>query len=308
MGISVLLGNLAGNHTRNRAAFQRVGGRAPRAACGLPDPGPARSPPTPFLKAAFDLPAALVYSGPGRDAYAPGRASGRQPIRAVNKKLSSGGYLIDRPVNIAVESSVRSLDSPLEAARQIETPMDHREFDYDTFIKPLESRMMRSVWRIVRQKEAAEDALQDALARIWRKRGAVARHPNPEAFVLRISVNAAYDAVRKMRRRLRHEIPGLPDWIADSSVPPVSQEAGEQVLRASILEAISRLPKRQAMAVLLRIVEGQSYEDIARGMGCSVTTARIHVMRGRAVLCRRLAHLRPDFSRRYKDADNGGAI
>ncbi|NTU51536.1 MAG: hypothetical protein HGA94_03750, partial [Candidatus Aminicenantes bacterium] len=49
----------------------------------------------------------------------------------------------------------------------------------------MEPRLMRTIWRIVRQKEAAEDALQDALAAIWKKRDAVARHPNPQALILR---------------------------------------------------------------------------------------------------------------------------
>src|SRR5512135_95697 len=85
------------------------------------------------------------------------------------------------------------------------------EFDYDVLVRPLEVRMMRTIWRIVREREAAEDALQDALTTIWRKRDAVARHPKPEALILRIAVAAAIDAVRKRRRRLRHEATGLRD-------------------------------------------------------------------------------------------------
>ena len=79
--------------------------------------------------------------------------------------------------------------------------MENREFDYDALIRPLEPRMMRTIWRIVRQREAAEDALQDALAVIWKKRDIVARHPKPEALILRIAVTTAYDTVRKSRRR-----------------------------------------------------------------------------------------------------------
>ena len=100
--------------------------------------------------------------------------------------------------------------------------MDDREIGYDDLIRPLESVMMRSIWRIVRQREAAEDALQDALAVIWRKRRLVARHPNPRALVLKISIDAAYDAVRKSRRRLSHEIPGLPAEAADRSASGAS--------------------------------------------------------------------------------------
>ena len=180
-------------------------------------------------------------------------------------------------------SGLKRVPRPIEAAE-----MTDQEFDYEGLIRPMESRMMRSIWRIVRQREAAEDALQDALTVIWRKREAVARHPNPQALILRISLDAAYDAVRKARRRLRREIGALPERCPDvrASAP---EDAEARSLRARILEAIGRLPKRQATAVLLRLVEERSYTEIAGAMGCSETTARIHVMRARAALSRRLA-------------------
>src|SRR5512136_1913978 len=63
----------------------------------------------------------------------------------------------------------------------------------------MEPRLMRTIWRIVRRREAAEDALQDALTVIWRKRAAVARHPNPQALILRIAVSAASPGARRRR-------------------------------------------------------------------------------------------------------------
>ena len=187
-----------------------------------------------------------------------------------------------------------------ERAAAVET----REFDYDVLVRPIEGRMMRAIWRIVREREAAEDALQDALAVIWKKRDVVARHPKPEALILRIAVSAAFDAVRKSRRRLRHEIPGLPDERADDAAPEAGKEIEDRDLRAAILGAISRLPRRQATAVLLHIVEEQSYEDIARAMGCSESTVRVHVMRGREKLARRLARELPGIVERSEQKWN----
>jgi len=46
--------------------------------------------------------------------------------------------------------------------------------------------------------------------------------------------------------------------------------------------------------VMLHIVEERSYEEVAQAMGCSETTVRVHVLRGRATLARRLAQERPD--------------
>ena len=57
--------------------------------------------------------------------------------------------------------------------------VDNRDFDYDLLVRPAEPRMMRTIWRIVRHREAAEDALQDALTVIWRKRAAAIQSPKP---------------------------------------------------------------------------------------------------------------------------------
>lgn len=189
--------------------------------------------------------------------------------------------LICRPPCITV--------APAEAAA-----MENPEFDYDALVRPLEPRMMRVAWRIVREREAAEDALQDALATIWKKRALVARHPNPQALILRMTVAAACDTVRRRHRRLAHEIPGLAEERSAGASPPVTQAAEDRALRAEIFEAIGRLPGRQATAVLLRVVEERSYEEIAAAMDCTETTARVHVLRAKAALTKRLARLRPD--------------
>jgi RNA polymerase sigma-70 factor, ECF subfamily len=172
--------------------------------------------------------------------------------------------------------------------------VETREFDYDILVRPLEPRLMRTIWRIVRRREAAEDALQDALAVIWKKRRVVAAHPNPQALILRIAVTAAIDAVRRDRRRWRHEAPERPDERSEDAAPPVGKDTEDRELREAIHEAVGRLPRRQATAVMLRIVEERSYEEVARAMGCSETTVRVHVLRGRAALAKRLARERPD--------------
>ena len=58
------------------------------------------------------------------------------------------------------------------------------------------------------------------------------------------------------------------------------------------MTAVSRLPRKQAQAVLMRVVEGEDYEVIAQAMNCSETTARIHVHKGRKRLSQWLSHLK----------------
>lgn len=193
--------------------------------------------------------------------------------------------------------SVPGFDSP--AALDYIVPggaaaVETREFDYDVLVRPLEPRLMRTIWRIVRRREAAEDTLQDALAVIWKKRRAVAAHPNPEALILRIAITTAIDALRRDRRRWRHEAPERPGERTVDPAGPVGKGAEDRELREAVLDAIARLPRRQAAAVMLHIVEERPYEEIARAMGCSEPTVRVHVLRGRAALAKRLARERPD--------------
>jgi len=184
------------------------------------------------------------------------------------------------------------VDSPLALGYSLPERVvvaETRGFDHEALIRSLADRMMRSIWRIVRDRDAAEDALQDALAAIWQKREAIARHPKPEALILKIAVCAAYDALRKIRRRLRHETAGLSQRMADDSVPPVTKAIEDRDLRTAILRAIGQLPRRQAAAVLLHIVEERSYGETAEALGCSESTVRVNVMRGRERLARSLA-------------------
>jgi RNA polymerase sigma factor (sigma-70 family) len=164
---------------------------------------------------------------------------------------------------------------------------------YDTYLAPLETRMLRTAWRITRNPDRARDALQDAMARIWAQRERVRAHPNPGALVLRISIHAAIDGLRRERRRRRAEdAAGPPAWPASPPAGPASA-AERAETRALVLDAIARLPRKQAAAVTLRVLEEQPYEAIAAALGCAEPTARVHVLRGRENLARLLHALAP---------------
>lgn len=183
--------------------------------------------------------------------------------------------------------------------------MDMRTSDdtaqlYRQLILPMEDRMMRTVWRIVREPEEARDTLQDALTRIWRKIHRIHNHPNPQALVLRICADAAVDTLRKNRKKRDYSNPNLLSQMADDSCKESIERLVRLETEAEVMEAISRLPKKQALAVLMRVVQEESYSTIASVLGCKEATARIHVSQGRATLSRTLAHLQIPFSQEVK--------
>ena len=152
---------------------------------------------------------------------------------------------------------------------------------YERIIAPIEDRMMHAVWRITRDADDAEEALQDALTRIWRRWDAVCAHPNPQALVLRMCLNAACDQLRrKIRRRKAAQVwSRLAGPLPAAPSPADSLSLSEK--ETAIFDAIAKLSRNQAAAVIMRLVQNQSYEEIARSLGCGGATARKHVERGR---------------------------
>ena len=166
--------------------------------------------------------------------------------------------------------------------------------DYDTLIKPIEDQMIRSVWRIVRDPDDADDAFQEATATIWKQWERIRRHPNPQALILKICTDAARDA---LRRRIRHsQIQEQENVIAalHDPAPSAVQHLISQEAQAEIFQAIGQLSPKQGTAVLMRFVHDLSYRDIAQSLGCREATVRKHITRGRDKLLRLLEHLAPN--------------
>ena len=139
---------------------------------------------------------------------------------------------------------------------------------YDTLIRPLEDQMLRSIWRITRVAEDAEDALQESLAIIWKRRARIERHPCPRAIILRICVHCACDVLRARLRRGSRETAAIDPDAFHARDGAVGERLHRQELRDDIFHALVRLPSRQATAVVMRHVLEMSYEEIGDALGC----------------------------------------
>ena len=99
--------------------------------------------------------------------------------------------------------------------------------------------------------------------------------------------------------RVRHAPAQSARGKISSSIPESASVAGvETQLAASeehgqILHAIGLLPKKQAAAMLMHVVEDIPYRDIAKALRCREATVRKHMLRARTKLRSTLAHLMP---------------
>jgi RNA polymerase sigma factor (sigma-70 family) len=150
---------------------------------------------------------------------------------------------------------------------------------YERFIEPIEDRMLRSVWRITRTAQDAEDAMQAALLVVWKHRARVVGHAAPPALILKICADTAHSIARRRARSYRRtELPDRGNEPVDRARSPWLELASRE-MSDEILAAIHRLSRRQAVAVTLRVFEELPYEQIAAAMDCAEATARKHVER-----------------------------
>ncbi len=109
-------------------------------------------------------------------------------------------------------------------------------------------------------------------------------------WLYRITVNACVDETRKMRRFVG--IAGL-FGTGEPRAKHVQQLMAEtEDVSNAVQREVARLKPKFRVPVLLKYVEGLSYQEIAEVMGCSIGTVSSRLNRGHKMLASRLGHLR----------------
>jgi RNA polymerase sigma-70 factor, ECF subfamily len=153
---------------------------------------------------------------------------------------------------------------------------------FETLFRQHQCEVYRWIMRLVRDRATAEDLTIETFWRMYRAHARFdAARGNCTAWLRRIATNAALDHLRRTRR----EVP-LPDDPPDSPKPPAVER---YELRQTILSAINRLSPRLRVAVLLALVEEESYDSIAGALGISVTAVKVRVFRGVRILRQELS-------------------
>lgn len=114
-----------------------------------------------------------------------------------------------------------------------------------------------------------EDAVQEAVLRAWKKRGALRDEGRFEGWFIRILINVCHDIQRQRRR------------VIPTEAPPELPVAGEDPRLAGLREALNALDEKQRLCVLLHYIEGYSVREVARMLGIGESAAKLRLMRGR---------------------------
>ena len=130
---------------------------------------------------------------------------------------------------------------------------------------------------LTRNRAAAEDLVQDAVCNALAAQNSFIPGTNFSAWMHRILRNRFISDLRK-----RRETTDIDDVPASSFASPATHE--DNLALKDLSMALSRLPSDQREALVMVVIQGMSYEELAEATDCAVGTAKSRVFRARRQL------------------------
>jgi RNA polymerase sigma-70 factor (ECF subfamily) len=161
----------------------------------------------------------------------------------------------------------------------------HRHGDEEAFrelYQRFEGMVYNVALRMAGRPEDADDLAQEVFLRIHRKLAGFRGASSLKTWVFRVAINCCRSRLRRRRRWTgrRIEVEGLLDRLPDPRRGP-EERALEHALGRRLEAALSVVPVVYREAVVLRDLQGFSYEEIAEVVGVRIGTVRSRIARGR---------------------------
>ncbi len=152
--------------------------------------------------------------------------------------------------------------------------------DFETFYQREFRQVVALAYSLSGSRVAAEDLAQEAFIAAHQQWEKVGRYEAPGAWVRRVVSNKSISLFRRRtsevkavtRLAMRRQIP-LPEIATDDD---------------EFWKVVRDLPKRQAQAVALFYLEDRPVVEVAKILGCTESTAKVHLHKARKALAKRL--------------------
>ena len=154
--------------------------------------------------------------------------------------------------------------------------------EFKLLVMPYSSRLYRMAFRLMGNREEAEDIVQEVYVKLWGLRSELQNYNSIEALSIRITRNLCLDQLR--RRKVDQDAMKAQQMkeggYADTPADKLERKEEVEVLQA----LIAALPEPQRSMVHLRHLEGKEYEEIAEMVNMNVNAIRVSLSRARKLM------------------------
>lgn len=149
-----------------------------------------------------------------------------------------------------------------------------KKITFRTDILPLKDKFYRLALRITTNTADAEDIVQEALIRIWKKREQWDEIESLETYGLAVTRNIALDYIKKSKTALHVPL--------DNEIPAKEYDKLQAQERINLIRnMMDSLPEKQRTAMQLRDFEEKTYKEVAEIMDISEQQVKVNIFRAR---------------------------
>lgn len=175
---------------------------------------------------------------------------------------------------------------------------DRRAFDL--LVLRYQQRIIKLIMRYVHDSAEAQDVAQEAFIKAYRALPAFRGDSAFYTWMYRIAINTAKNYLVSLQRRpvdYDLDLQNPENYEVNARLKDEETPEGialQEELRQTVERTIASLPEELRTAIMLREIDGLSYEEIAQAMDCPVGTVRSRIFRAREAIDRSIAALAGD--------------
>lgn len=159
--------------------------------------------------------------------------------------------------------------------------------EYETMFRQHYRFLCLVAFRIVRDKDAAEDIVQDFFLNLWQRRTEMPAVNSFQGYATRAVKNLSISFLRKQQTLSDEQLSAIPD-----DTNPLEEKeifvSGESIT-AKVMEVIELLPAERKKIFLLHVIDRPSYAQIAEKNNISLNTVKTQMKRAYAFVRERVA-------------------
>lgn len=158
---------------------------------------------------------------------------------------------------------------------------------FETLVREHSGRVANIIYHILGQTSDIDDLSQEIFIKVFKHIKNFNEKSKFSTWLYRISVNTVWDYLRKRNRRKTVPLAELePDEPGRFTAQPekISKEIQQKELQERLHNLIQELPVKYRTVLILKDIEGFSYNEIAKIMKCSLGTVESRLFRARAAL------------------------
>jgi RNA polymerase sigma-70 factor (ECF subfamily) len=177
----------------------------------------------------------------------------------------------------------------LEDTALVNAYLEGETRSFDVLVERYQTRLLNFVYRIVGDRERAEDLVQEVFIRVYRHLGRFDRSKKFSTWIYTIASNLAKNELRNRSRNPLVLFTSMTKGWEDEERPlefedPTSRPDDlfrKRHVREMVESSVAQLPTHHREVFVLREIEGRSYEEIAEITHCNLGTVKSRLNRAR---------------------------